>query len=192
VRIFVADKGYWKAKHLALLDRLNALLMIMKRDDVNADAAEEGREMIAFIEHLRLNHPGAYRAFYRYRQRIESAFSAQKRKTGHIRTRTRKSEMRRVNQAYPQSIESVKADIRKPGSRWEKLPKHYEEMRDFVCTIIAREAVGRAQVSEAHAMAIAANVRRIVEWEVQARRADQSRVGPTDHAHSADLRSVGV
>jgi hypothetical protein len=166
VRLFVGDKGYWKAHHFELLDSLNALLMILKRDDVVAENAEVGREMIAFFEYLRFEHPGLYRAFYRYRQRIESAFSAQKRKTGHVRTRTRKCEMLRVNQSYPQSMESLKADIRSGRSKWTSVPRGYEAMRAFVCTVIAREAVGRAQVTEANAMAIASNIRRIVEWEM--------------------------
>lgn len=162
IRLTVADKGYWNQYHFGFMQGLDVLLMVMIKDGVKPENADVGREMIAYLEHLRLNHPGVYRTFYRYRQSIESAFSAQKRVTRHVRRRVRKKEQTRVNRAYPPEGKDI--DWSSFGAQ---KPSNYDDVRMFASAIIAQELVGRAQVNEAHAMAIAANLRQIVRWEMQ-------------------------
>jgi hypothetical protein len=156
-QILVADKAYWKDAHFGFFQRLGLILMVMIKEKIKPENAEEGREMIAFMEYLRLEHPAVYRAFYRYRQRVESAFSAQKRTTGHIRTKVRKDEWERLNRALP--TKPPKSDQ----------PRNYDDLRHFVASIFAREMVGEAHINVAYAMAIGANLRKLIDWQYQYR-----------------------
>ncbi len=169
VRAVLADKGYWKAEHFAFTQQVGILLMVMRKKNVSIDNAPVGRESIAFLEHLRLNHPAVYRTFYRYLQAIESVFSGQKRVTGHIRRRVRKKERERIERLQATLSANAELDwaaLSKANPEIKK-PRNWENAFSFAATLIAQEIVGRAQINEAHAMAIAYNLREIIKWELQ-------------------------
>lgn len=105
----------------------------------------------------RWRHLGVYRAFHCYRQRIESAFSAQKRTTEHTRTKVRKRERDRLSRALP------------PWPPKAERPRNCEDLRHFVVAIFARELVGEAHVNVAYVMAIEANLRKLIDWQYQYR-----------------------
>ena len=137
------------------------MLMTMKKVNIKPENANAGREMIAFIEYLRIEYPAVYRTFCRYRQSIESAFSAQKPVRRYIRRRVRKRERQRIENLQALIARNVSLSA-PPG---EKKPQNWDETRGYVFGMMAEEIAGRAQVNEAHAMAIAANLREIIKWE---------------------------
>lgn len=150
-RVIVADKAYWNDEHFGYIQKLGLLLMVLSKEGTDPANAELGRELMAFVEYLRTEHPGVYRTFYRYRQKIEGIFSAAKRTMKHILTRARKRELARLQQQYPPEL--------KGG------PKGYEDLRRRVCEAMATELVPIAQIADAYAIAIAYNVRRLVELQ---------------------------
>ncbi len=152
VKLVVGDKAYWDDEHYGALQDLGIMLMVMIKEKVNPDNAEFGRETMAFMEFLRREHPAIYRTFHRYRQRMEGVFSSEQRVSGHIKSRTRKAEMKRLAQKYP-----------------AKGPTSLETARELFCTFLAQELVGTAQTNEAYGIAIAHNARRIAAWEYQLR-----------------------
>ncbi len=169
IRVVLADKGYWKAEHFEFAQRLGILLMVMRKKNVSVDNAEVGRESIAFLEYLRLNHPAVYRTFYRYRQAIEAVFSGQKRVTGHIRRRVRKKERERIEGLQTTLSANASIDWRamEKANPEVKKPRNWEDAFSFAAALIAQEIVGRAQFTEANAMGIAYNLREIIKWELQ-------------------------
>jgi hypothetical protein len=167
VRMVVADKAYWDDELFGLMQRLNRLLLIPIKANIEPANADAGREMIAFIEYLRVHHPAIFRTFYRYRQSIEGIFSAEKRTTGYARTRLRRFEKSRVNRTLPPTAAELKAAIGAPAVRLEAVPTNYKAVRETIMSVIALEMVARAQACEIFAMAIALNARQLVEWECQ-------------------------
>lgn len=151
--IVVVDKGYYHAHNFAFCMRRNWIPFVWTKQGVVIENADQGRELLAFMDWLRRKHYHVWVRFYRLRPLIEAVFSSQKRKTGHVRFRVRTWERARIKaMRYPHKIP-------------KGAPQLFHDFRNVLCRMIAMERVGYAQRSEALLKAIGANIRAIVRLE---------------------------
>lgn len=166
-KIILADRGYRDKDSFRLAQRLRRMLFILTKKRQNPDAAPLDADTMAFVHWLAKEHPDVYRRFYRLRMKIESLFSAKKRRGGHTKLRIRAEDKRQLRYL------SYSPDLDKKTERLENATVYgpsgdkAEEVRSSICRMIAQRFVPRSQQNEMLARAIVWNLTRLLhlKWE---------------------------
>jgi len=144
----LADKGYFSEQNYTFAQDEGYLLFVLPKKGDALEGAAGGRELFAYMNALREAYPHIYRRFYRLRSKIETFFSSQKRRTGHIRSKIRNGDIDRMyglrHDPYP-CIDSTPEPVRR--------------LREEICRMNAVARVGTAHANEARLKCVALNLR---------------------------------